>query len=102
VLDPNVKLRIDGGVLRAGASTVVHGAKAVAAHTATYSKLYPFVRPALVNGAAGAVVAQPGRVVSVMAFAVTKGKIVRIDALLDPERLEQLDVSVPPIAGDGR
>ena len=59
VLDPNVELRIDGGVLRAEASLVLRGAGAVAAHTATYSKLYPFVRPALVNGAAGAVVSPP-------------------------------------------
>ena len=33
---------------------------AVAGHTATYAKLYPFVTPALVNGAAGAVVAPGG------------------------------------------
>ena len=98
VLDPEVKLRIDGGVLRADASLVLHGANAVASHTATYSKLYPFVRPALVNGGAGAVVAPRGHVFSVMAFTVTNGKIVQIDALLDPERLEQLDLSVPPVA----
>ncbi len=90
VLDPDVELRIDGGVLRADASRALHGADAVAAHTATYSKLYPFVRPALVNGAAGAVVAPRGRVVSVMAFLVTDGRIVRIDALVDPERLARL------------
>jgi len=96
VLDPAVELRIDGGVLRAGASLVLHGADAVATHTATYSRLYPFVRPALVNGAAGAVVAPPGRVFSVMAFTVTNGKIAQIDVLLDPERLERLDVSIPP------
>ena len=98
VLDPDVGLRIDGGVLRADASLVLHGADVVAAHTATYSKLYPFVRPALVNGAAGAVVAPDGRVFSVMAFTVTNGKIAQIDALLDPERLEQLDLSIPPAA----
>ena len=92
VLDPDVQLRIDGGVLRAEASLVLHGAEAVAAHTATYSKLYPFVRPALVNGAAGAVVTPRGRVLSVMGFTVTSGKIIRIDALLDPERLAQLDL----------
>jgi RNA polymerase sigma factor (sigma-70 family) len=90
VLDPGVELRIDGGVLRAEASRALHGADAVAAHTATYSKLYPFVRPALVNGTAGAVVAPRGRVVSVMAFIVTNGRIVRIDALVDPERLARL------------
>jgi RNA polymerase sigma factor (sigma-70 family) len=93
VLDPAVQLRIDGGTLRAGASLIQHGAEAVAAHTVTYSKLYPFVRPALVNGAAGAVVAPPGQVLSVMAFTVANGKIVRIDSLVDPERLGQLDLS---------
>src|ERR671915_2248048 len=102
VLDPDVELRIDGGIPRAEASLVLHGADAVAAHTATYSKLYPFVRPALVNGAAGAVVAPRGRVLSVMAFAVTNGKIVQIDALVDPERLAQLDPGAPPIADEHR
>ena len=102
LLDPDVELRIDGGVLRAEASLVLHGADAVATHTATYSKLYPFVRPALVNGAAGAVVAPHGRVFSVMAFTVTKGRIAQIDVLLDAERLEQLDLSIPPTADQHR
>jgi RNA polymerase sigma-70 factor (ECF subfamily) len=94
VLDPDVELRIDGGVLRAEASLVLHGADAVAAHTATYSKLYPFVRPALVNGAAGAVVAPRGRLLSVMGFTVSGGRITAIDALVDPERLAQLELDL--------
>ena len=61
VLDPDVELRIDGGVLREEASLILRGAEAVAAYSSTYSKLYPFVRPALVNGAAGAVVVPAGR-----------------------------------------
>lgn len=101
VLDPDVELRIDGGVLRGEASLVLRGAAAVAKHTATYSKLYPFVRPALVNGAAGAVVAPHGRPFSVMAFTVTDGKITQIDALLDPERLARLDLGLPPTADKG-
>jgi RNA polymerase sigma factor (sigma-70 family) len=95
VLDPGVELRIDGGVLRAEASLVLRGTEAVAGHTATYSKLYPFVTPALVNGAAGAVVAPHGRLFSVMAFTVTNGKITQIDILVDPERLVQLDLTLP-------
>jgi len=87
VVDPDVELRIDGGRLRADASVRLHGAGAVAAHTAHYAKLYPFVRPALVNGAAGAVVAPHGRVFSVMGFVVSAGRIVAIDVLADPERL---------------
>jgi RNA polymerase sigma-70 factor (ECF subfamily) len=98
VLDPNVELRIDGGVLRVEASLVLRGADAVATQTSTYSKLYPFVRPAFVNGAAGAVVAPHGGVFSVMAFTVTNGKIARIDVLLDPERLGRLDLAIPPTA----
>jgi RNA polymerase sigma factor (sigma-70 family) len=95
VLDPDVELRIDGGVLREEASLVLRGAEAVARHAATYSKLYPFVRPALINGAAGAVVAPRGRVFSVMAFTVTNGKITQIDALVDPERLAEFDLTLP-------
>ncbi len=102
VLDPDIELRIDGGVLRAEASLVLHGADDVATHTATYSKLYPFVRPALVNGAAGAVVAPDGQVFSVMAFTVANGKIVQIDALLDPERLGRLDLSILPLTDKHR
>ena len=94
VLDPDVELRIDGGVLRAGDSLVLHGADAVAAHTTTYSKLYAFVRPALVNGAAGAIVAPRGRLFCVMGFAVSAGRITAIDALADPERLAQLELDL--------
>jgi RNA polymerase sigma-70 factor (ECF subfamily) len=47
-------------------------------------------------------VAPRGRVLSVMAFTVTNEKIVQIDALLDPERLAQLDLSFPPIADEQR
>jgi RNA polymerase sigma-70 factor (ECF subfamily) len=79
---------------------VLHGARVVAAYTGTYARLHPFVVPALVNSAAGAVVAPHGRVMSVMGFAVTRGTIVRIDVLMDPERLARLDLSVLPISGD--
>jgi hypothetical protein len=54
----------------------------------------PFVRPALVNGVAGVVVAPGGRPFSVMAFTVRDGRIVEIDALADPARLRELDLAV--------
>ena len=95
MLDPDVELRVDGGLLRNEASLALRGADAVAAHTATYSKLYPFVRPALVNGAAGAVVATAGGLFSVMAFTVTNGTIIQIDALVDPQRLAALHLTLP-------
>jgi RNA polymerase sigma factor (sigma-70 family) len=94
VLDPDVVLRIDGGAVRAGLSREVRGARAVAEQTLTFSRLSPFVRPALVNGAAGAVVAPRGRLFSVMGFTIRGGKIVEVDILADPARLSRLDVSV--------
>ena len=94
VLDPNVVLRIDGGAVRAGLSREVRGARAVAEQTLTFSRLSPFVRPALVNGAAGVVVAPRGRPFSVMGFTIRGGKIVEVDILADPARLSRLDVAV--------
>ena len=68
--------------------------RAVAEQTLTFSRLSPFVRPALVNGVAGVAVAPRGRPFAVMGFTVRGGKIVEIDVLADPERLGRLDVSV--------
>jgi RNA polymerase sigma factor (sigma-70 family) len=94
VLDPDIVLRSDGGTLRPEASVIRRGAEAVARQALMFARLSPFVRPALVNGAAGVVVAPAGRAVSVMGFTVAGGKIVAIDALADPERLAELDLSV--------
>jgi RNA polymerase sigma factor (sigma-70 family) len=91
VLDPDVVLRADLGGVPAGASREVRGAPAVADQALTFSQLATFARPALVNGAAGVVVAPRGRPYSVMGFTVRGGKIVEIDILADPARLRQLD-----------
>jgi len=91
VLHPDVVSRGDGGP---GASAVSRGAQEVAARALTFARLAPFVRPALVNGAAGVVVAPNGEPFSVMGFTVVGGKIVEIDAITDPERLRALDLAV--------
>lgn len=95
LLDPDVVLTVDGGSVRRSSSLVLRGARAVAAHTRTYARLYPSVWPALVNGAAGAVIVPHGQLFAVMAFTVTNGLITEIDALNDPERLDQLDLTLP-------
>jgi hypothetical protein len=87
-------LRSDGGIERPRMSIEVRGARAVAEQALTYARLAPFVRPVLVNGAAGVVVAPHGRPFSVMAFTVSSGKIVEIDVLADPVRLQRLDLAV--------
>jgi RNA polymerase sigma factor (sigma-70 family) len=91
VLDPDVVSRGDGGP---GASVIVRGAREVAARALTFARLSPFVRPALVNGAAGVVVAPQGEPFSVMGFTVAGGRIVEIDAITDPARLRELDLAV--------
>jgi RNA polymerase sigma factor (sigma-70 family) len=94
VLDPDVVLRADGGTLRPGDTRVVRGAEQVARRALMFANLSPYVRPALVNGVAGVVVAPRGRPFSVMAFTVVGGRVVAIDALSDPERLRELDLTV--------
>ena len=94
VLDPDVLLRSDGGKARPEASEVVHGAAVVAGRALLFDQPSALVRPALVNGAAGAVVTVAGRPVSVLGFTVSGGKIVEIDVLADPDRLLRLDLTV--------
>jgi RNA polymerase sigma factor (sigma-70 family) len=93
VLDPDVVLRSDGGARRPDATVLVRGSREVAGRALMFARLSPFVRPTLVNGVAGVVVAPHGRPFSVMAFTVRAGKIVAIDSIADPERLAQLDLA---------
>ncbi|MFC6886907.1 MULTISPECIES: sigma-70 family RNA polymerase sigma factor [Actinomadura] len=93
VLDPGVVLRSDGGIARARHTVVITGARTVAEQAVTFGRLSPHARPALINGAAGVVVASRGRPLSIMAFTVTGGKVVAIDVLSDPERLARLDLA---------
>ena len=94
VLDPDVVLRVDSGAVRPGAAREVRGASAVAEQVRTFASLARFARPALVNGAAGFVVARGGRPLTVAGFTVAGGKIAEIDLLADPVRLRALDLTV--------
>lgn len=94
VLDPDVVLRADGGTARGRRTVVIHTARDVAAQAVLAARFAPFVRPALINGTAGAVIATGARVLSIMAFTVADGRIVAIDVLQDPERLAAVDLAV--------
>ena len=94
VLDPDVVLRSDGGAQRPAASAVIRGATAVAGRAVLFSRPGAVVRPALVNGSTGIVVTAEGRPVSVMGFTVANCRIGGIYSLVDPERLERLDLAV--------
>jgi len=99
VLDPDVVVRADSVAVGMGASVYfqhdlqggVRGSRAVAE---TFKGKAEGAQLALVNGKAGAVWARPGGPRVVFAFTITRGKIVQIDLLADPERLHQLDLVV--------
>lgn len=89
VLDPDVSLRGDFGP--AGQRSV-RGASAVAGLARGYAAPEREVRPAVVNGAAGAVIFVDGRATAIMGFVVRGGRIAAIDVLADPERVARIDV----------
>ena len=93
LLDPDVVVRADFGALPLSASREVRGRKAVAREVLEFASFAEFARPALVNGAAGAVAASSGRLRAVVGFTVVRGKIVEIDILADPERLGRLQLT---------
>ncbi|HYX88601.1 MAG TPA: RNA polymerase sigma factor SigJ [Gaiellaceae bacterium] len=89
VLDPDVVFRADRGP--AGKPTSVEGAAAVAQQVlARGSRFAPFARPAIVNGAAGVVVAPGRKPIAVVGFTVAAGRIAEIDVIADPAKLRGL------------
>jgi RNA polymerase sigma-70 factor (ECF subfamily) len=89
VLDPDVVLRAhrrDGDALELrGAAEVARGALAA-------RRFAPYVRPALVNGTAGAVAFDDERPFAVLAFTVVNDHAVAIDVFNDPELVAKLDI----------
>jgi RNA polymerase sigma factor (sigma-70 family) len=94
LLDPDVVLRADFGPGREGGSRVVRGATEVIRQALLYARLGLDMKPALVNGAAGAVNMRDGRRFSVGAFTIAGGRIIEMDFLADPERLARLDLTL--------
>jgi hypothetical protein len=92
VLDPDVVLRRDVAPL--GGSGDVRGARAVTGQALAYMRFGALMRPALVNGAVGAVAILDGEAFAVGAFTVGGGRIVEIDILTDLQRLSELDLAV--------
>jgi RNA polymerase sigma factor (sigma-70 family) len=93
VLDPDVVLKSDGGSARPRLSFVLNGSAAVAGQALASGGLSPFVRKALINGTAGVVVVANGRPLFVMVFTVANKRIIAVDVLADPDRLEELDLA---------
>jgi RNA polymerase sigma factor (sigma-70 family) len=92
VLDPDVVLREDLSVKRP--VRVFRGAAAVASQARAGAFPGAEVRPALVNGAAGAVIVLRGRPFAVLGFTVRGDKIVEIGAIVGAERVQRIAATV--------
>jgi RNA polymerase sigma factor (sigma-70 family) len=94
LLDPEVVLRSDYGGRRPASPKVTHGPAAVASQALLGALPGAELHPALVNGTAGMVITVHGRPYAVMGFTVADSKIIDIDAIADPERVERLAEAV--------
>ncbi|HET8525679.1 MAG TPA: RNA polymerase subunit sigma-70, partial [Actinomycetota bacterium] len=92
LLDPEVVARADAAGVAMGAAPEVRGGAAVAE---TFAGRARAAQPALVGGVAGLVWARGGEPRVVFVFTIDDGRIVCIDLIADPERIRELDVSIP-------
>jgi RNA polymerase sigma-70 factor (ECF subfamily) len=89
LLHPDMVLRSDAVAAQMGAPRRVSGAARIAEGLRGRAR---GARPALIDGVAGAVWAQGGKLRSVFAFTFIGDKIAAIDVIAEPARLEQLDI----------
>jgi RNA polymerase sigma factor (sigma-70 family) len=92
VLDPDLVVRTD--MVPSGAPAETRGAAVWAKQAVVFGHLAQLVRPALVNGAIGVVMAPRGRLSRALTFTFANGKITAIEVIGNPARLGELDVSV--------
>jgi RNA polymerase sigma factor (sigma-70 family) len=89
MLDPDVRVRADATARKAGDPERAQGAVAVASWFSTGGG---GLRLALVDGAAGLVWAPRGRPRGLLDFAIVDGKIVELNLIGDPERMNQSEI----------
>lgn len=94
VLDPDLFVRIDKSALPSGAPSEVRGAENWARQAIAFSQRIRSIRPALVDGAVGVIMAPQGRLLRALRLTITNGRIARIDVVADRERLRQLHLAV--------
>src|SRR5262245_11966514 len=90
VLDPDLVVRTD----MAGAPAESRGAAAYAKQAVVFAKAARFLRPALVNGTVGVVLAPRGRLLRALRMTIADGRITQIEIIGDPARLGELELSI--------
>ena len=92
MLDPEVTLRVDAGPGSTLARPPIAGREAVIGETRRWASMAPLSRPAIVNGAAGAVIGRPGRPFAVVGVTVANGRITVLDFVVDPAKLARVTI----------
>jgi RNA polymerase sigma-70 factor (ECF subfamily) len=92
VLDPDLVVRTD--LAAPGEPTVTRGAAAYARGAIVFAKAARLLRPALVDGAVGVVLAPRGRLFRALRLTIANGRITEIEVIGDPERLRTLELSI--------
>jgi len=90
VLDPDVVLRSDAAAVRLGGPSELRGADQVARMFAGRATA---ARPALIDGAIGAIVAPNGKLLLVLAATVEDGRITEIAAIADRATLQGFELT---------
>ena len=90
MLDPDIVLRADTAAAQMGADAEAIGPRAVAG---IFSGRAKALRPALIDGAPGAVWTYRGETRVVFTFTFTGGTITAIEQIADPERIARLEVT---------
>lgn len=101
VLSPQAVLRADEAAVQAAAANRRHGAPVLAPEVRDAPGVANAFKgrargalPALIDGEAGAVWAMSGQVRAAFLFTIERAKIMRIDILMDPDDLAELDVQM--------
>jgi RNA polymerase sigma-70 factor (ECF subfamily) len=92
LLDPDVVLRSDPSPVPQGEPTEMRGATAIAKRAVKAGARA--AQPALINGEVGVIVAPHGRLFMILRFTITRGKIIEIETVSEPDRLRQLDLAI--------
>jgi RNA polymerase sigma-70 factor (ECF subfamily) len=90
VLDPDLVVRAD----MPGAPGEIRGAAVWAKGAVAYGHMARVVRPALVNGTIGLVMAPRGELSRALTFTIAHGRIAAIEVIGNPARLAALDVAI--------
>jgi RNA polymerase sigma-70 factor, ECF subfamily len=92
LFDSELTPRVDAGPGGALARPPIVGRDAVIAEARRWAAMTPLRRPAVVNGAAGAVVGRPGHPFAVVGVTVANGHITTLDFVVDPAKLARVTI----------